>query len=149
MSILWATGFSLIYYSATRYRPGALAIWIGVISHWILDWISHGPDMPIYPAGPRVGLALWNSIPGTMIVELLMFAAGVGLYVAATRERDRIGRYAFWAYVILLLFLYIGDRFSELPSSVDQIAVLGITASAVLIPWAWWFDRHREPRVPL
>jgi hypothetical protein len=42
------------------------------------------------------------------------------------------------------LSAYISDRFSEPPSSVEQIAVLGIIASAVLIPWAWWFDRHRE-----
>ncbi|HEY0748414.1 MAG TPA: hypothetical protein VGD63_17055 [Steroidobacteraceae bacterium] len=144
MSIVWATGFALIYYAATRYRPGAFAIWLGVLSHWILDWISHRPDMPIYPGGPRVGLALWNSIPGTMMVEILMFAAGVGLYMAVTRARDRVGRYAFWAYVILLLISYVGDRFSEPPSSVDQIAALGIIASAVMIPWAWWFDRHRE-----
>lgn len=144
VAIVWATVFALIYYAATRYRPGALMVWIGVVSHWILDWISHGPDMPIYPGGPRVGLALWNSIPGTMIVELLMFAAGVGLYIAVTRARDRVGRYAFWAYVIFLLSAYISDRFSEPPSSVEQIAVLGIIASAVLIPWAWWFDRHRE-----
>jgi hypothetical protein len=39
---------------------------------------------------------------------------------------------------------YLGDRFSELPSSVEQIVVLGIIASALLIPWTWWFDRHRE-----
>jgi membrane-bound metal-dependent hydrolase YbcI (DUF457 family) len=145
MSMLWATAFALIYYIATRYRPGALAIWIAVVSHWILDWISHGPDMPIYPGGPRVGLALWNSIPGTMIVEFLMFAAGVGLYVAVTRACDRIGRYAFWAYVIFLLIAYVSARFSGLPPGVDQIAWLGIILSAVLIPWAWWFDRHREP----
>ena len=78
--------------------------------------------MPITPRGPRVGLALWNSIPGTMITEILLFAAGVGLYMAVTRARDRIGRYGFWGYVIFLLIAYVSDRFSGVPSSVNQIA---------------------------
>jgi threonine/homoserine efflux transporter RhtA len=82
-----------------------------------------------------------------MIVELAMLGAGVWLYVRTTRARDRIGRYAFAAYVGLLLVLYIGDRFSGPPPSVGAIAWTGIVASLVLIPWAWWFDRHREPVV--
>lgn len=144
MSVVWATGFGLIYYSITRYGTGAAVLWIGVVSHWVLDWVSHRPDMPLYPGGPKYGLGLWNSIPGTMVVELGMMAVGVWLYVRTTRARDRIGRYAFAAYVGLLLALYIGDRFSGPPPSVADIAWTGIAASVVLIPWAWWFDRHRE-----
>ena len=121
-------------------------IWIAVVSHWVLDWITHAPDMPIYPGGARFGLALWNSIPGTMIVELLMFAVGVRLYVQVTRPRDRIGRFALLAYIVLLLIAYAGDRFSDPPSSAGEIAWLGVIASAVVIPWAWWFERHRELR---
>jgi hypothetical protein len=60
MSLFWATAFALIYHAATRYRAGSVAIWIGVNSHWILDWISHAPDMPLYPGGPRLGLELWT-----------------------------------------------------------------------------------------
>jgi len=146
MSLLWASAFALIYHAATRYRAGSVAVWIGVNSHWILDWISHAPDMPIYPSGPRLGLGLWNSIPGTMIVELLMFAVGVGLYVHTTRARDRVGRYALLGYVILLLLAYVSDRFSDPPSSVNQVVWFGILAECIVIPWAWWFDRHREPR---
>jgi hypothetical protein len=146
MSLLWASAFALIYHAATRYRAGSVAVWIGVNSHWILDWISHAPDMPIYPSGPRLGLGLWNSIPGTMIVELLMFALGVGLYVRTTRARDRVGRYALLGYVILLLLAYVSDRFSDPPSSVNQVVWFGILAECIVIPWAWWFDRHRELR---
>jgi hypothetical protein len=145
-SIVWATGFALVYHFYARYWAGTLAVWVGVVSHWILDWISHRPDMPLYPGSARYGLGLWNSIAGTLIVELLMFAIGIGLYVAITRARDRIGRYAFLAYVLLLLFLYVGDRFSPPPSSVAEIAWPGIAASLILVPWAWWFDHHRALR---
>lgn len=143
MLLLWATIFALVYYLIAHYWPGTIAIWIGVMSHWILDWITHRPDMPLYPGGPRYGLGLWNSIPGTMIVEISMFVAGVWLYASATRSRDRIGRYAFWSYVALLLVLYVGDRFGSLPTSMTEVAWTGVAAIPILLPWAWWFDHHR------
>ena len=118
MSIVWATAFAAIYFALTRYKPGALAIWIGVLSHWMLDWITHRPDMPLYPGGgPRFGLGLWNSIAGTMVVEIGMLLIGVALYMSGTRARDRIGSYAFAAYVLLLLFLFVADRFSPPPQN--------------------------------
>ena len=43
-----------------------------VVSHWLLDWITHRPDMPLSPGGPHLGLGLWNSVPWTLAVELAM-----------------------------------------------------------------------------
>jgi membrane-bound metal-dependent hydrolase YbcI (DUF457 family) len=147
MLCVWATAFGAIYFAITRYWPGAVAIWIGVVSHWLLDWVTHRPDLPLYPGGAGFGLGLWNSIAGTMLLEILTFAAGVWMYARATRAKDRIGRYAFLAYVGLLLVAYAGDAFSPPPESVAEIAWTGIAAVVVMIPWAWWFDRHRAPRV--
>ncbi len=146
MSVVWATVFALIYHLVARYWPGTIVIWIGVVSHWVLDWITHRPDMPLYPGGARYGLGLWNSIAGTLVVELLMFGVGVWLYARTTRARDRIGQYAFFAYVALLLVLYIGDRFSPPPASVAELAWTGIVAEVILLLWAWWFDHHRVLR---
>lgn len=147
MSVVWATVFSLIYYRVARYRPGALAVWIGVVSHWVLDWITHIPDMPLYPGGgPRLGLGLWNHVAATMAVEIAMLFAGVWIYASATRARDRIGQYAFLACVLALLVLFIGDRFDTSPPTVSAIVWGGLIAEAVLLVWTWWFDRHRDPR---
>jgi hypothetical protein len=145
MCVFWATAFAVVYYGIARYWSGTVAVWIGVMSHWVLDWVSHRPDMPLYPGGgPRYGLGLWNSVAGTMIVETGMMAVGVWMYVQATRARDRIGKYAFVGYVALLMAVYIGDRFSGPPPSVADIAWSGVVAALILIPWAWWFDRHRS-----
>ena len=146
MAIIWASGFALAYYLITRYRPGTIAIWIGVVSHWILDWITHRADLPLYPGGPKAGLGLWNSIAGTMIVELLLFAVGIWMYVGTTRARDRIGRYGFLGFVAVLLLIDISDRFSAPPTQVTAVAWSCIVAFVILIPWAWWFDRHRVVR---
>jgi len=147
MSVAWATMFSLIYYGVSHYRPGALAIWIGVVSHWIFDWITHIPDMPLYPGGgPRLGLSLWNHVAATIAVEIAMLFAGVWIYASATRARDRIGQYAFLAYVLALLALFISDRFDTSAPTVSAIAWGGLIAEAVLLVWPWWFDRHRDAR---
>jgi hypothetical protein len=147
MSVVWATAFAAIYHIAVRYWPGTLAIWISVVSHGLIDWVTHRPDMPLYPCGgPRLGLGLWNSIAGTMIGEISMLAVGVWLCARTTRARDRIGQYSFVAYGVLLLILYVGDRFSTDPPTVSDIIWTGIIAEVVLLAWAWWFDYHRDLR---
>ena len=104
-------------------------------------------DMPLYPGGgPRLGLGLWNSVPGTFLVESLLFAAGLGLYLAATRPRDRIGTWSMVAYVLVLLLGYISAFAGPPPSSVRPLAwgSLGLW----LVPlWPRWFDRHREEAI--
>jgi hypothetical protein len=140
----WATLFALLYYLVARYHAGAIAIWIGVVSHWVLDAIVHRPDLPLYPGGQtRVGLSLWDSIPATVIVESVLFIIGVWLYARATRPLDGIGKYGFWSFVGLLVLLYVGNLFSPPPGSTTALAVVAL-AFWVVIPLAWWFDRHRK-----
>ena len=149
MSVVWATLFGGVYYAISRYRVGAIVVWIGVVSHWVLDWITHRPDMPLYPGGSRYGLGLWNSIPGTLVVEVSMFAIGIWLYAQTTHPKDWIGRYMFWAYVLLLLAAYVGDRFSGPPTDVmGDIAKPSAIIVPLLLLWTWWFDCHRELREP-
>jgi membrane-bound metal-dependent hydrolase YbcI (DUF457 family) len=146
MLTVWATLLGAGYWWWKKDKAGAAAIWIGVVSHWVLDWITHRADMPLCPGGPKFGLGLWNSIAGTMVVEIGMLLAGVWLYMRATRARDRIGRYAFVVYVALLLFLFVADRFSGPPESMGEIAWTGVIATGVMLVWAGWFDRHREAK---
>jgi LexA-binding, inner membrane-associated putative hydrolase len=143
--VVWATAFALIYHLVAHYWQGTVAIWIGVLSHWVLDWITHRPDMPLYPGGQRFGLGLWNSVPGTMAVEIAMLVLGVWLYVRATKPLDRIGRYAFAVYVTVLSVLYVADYFGSPPSGTSDIIWSGIPFELVALVWAWWFDRHRVP----
>ncbi len=147
MSIVWAALFALIYWAVTRYTAGAFVIAAGVVSHWILDYVTHRPDLPLYPGGTeRLGLELWNSVAGTIAIESVMFAAAVWIYVSSTRARDRIGSYGFWAFVVFMLITYFGNAFGSPPPSAALVARLGL--AIWLIPlWAWWFDRHREARI--
>jgi len=114
-----------------------------VVSHWVLDWVTHRPDMPLYPGGPKVGLGLWNSVAATVAVEVLMFAAGLWIYARATRARDAVGRRALPALVGFLLVIYLANIIGPPPPGVMAIVVAGIAGAVVIVLWAWWIDRHR------
>jgi len=144
--LVWATTFALIYWKFTRYSIGALMIWIAVLSHWVLDWIAHRPDMPLYPGSALHGLELWSSIKWTMIVELSMFVAGFWIYIRSTRPRDRIGSYGSAAFFMFLTVLYVASSFGSPPPSVSAILWTGLIGGVILLLWAWWVDLHRAPR---
>jgi len=142
----WATLFALLYYAFARYRAGAFLIWVGVVSHWVLDWISHRPDLPLYPGGPRFGLGLWNSIIATVIVEGLMYTIGVWIYLRVTRPKDRIGKWGLLAFVVAAAAFYVANIFSPPPPSVRLLGIGALVLSSLFVVWAWWADRHREAR---
>jgi hypothetical protein len=144
MTIAWATLLALIYHFWRSDPIGSLTVWLGAMSHWVLDWITHRPDMPLYPgAHGRYGLGLWNSIPGTMVVEIAMFGIGAWLYVRATRPRNWIGRYTLLAFVFMLLFLYAEVPISPPPQSIRQLDLVSIVSTVLLVAWASCFDAHR------
>jgi membrane-bound metal-dependent hydrolase YbcI (DUF457 family) len=115
-----------------------------VVSHWVLDYVTHRPDMPLYPGSSKFGLGLWNSIPATMAIEAAMYVTGLAIYLRSTRARDGIGRWAFLSLAALLLVLYVVAAFGPPPPSVDALWTTAIVGASVLTLWAWWADRHRD-----
>jgi hypothetical protein len=146
--IAWAALMAGIYRAVRRASVLTLAVIAGlVLSHWVLDVATHAPDMPLTIGGDtRLGLGLWNSLPGTLIVESLLFAVGVGIYVRATTSRDRAGEWGLWALVAFLAVIYASNLFGPPPPSVGAIAGAG-HAIWLLVAWGYWLDRHREARV--
>jgi hypothetical protein len=139
----WGVLFALLYWGATRYTRGAIVIGLSVVSHWVLDFVTHRPDMPLYAGGPRVGLGLWNSVPATIAVEVAMYAAGAWLDLSMTRARDRVGTYALWSFLAFGLLTYVANILSPPPPSAHMIAVAALALWLVPL-WGWWIDRHRD-----
>jgi len=104
MAVGWSVAYGLIYYLVRHYPRGSWVVGSLVLSHWVLDFLVHRPDLPLWPGGPKYGLGLWNSWPASISIEVFFFAAGIWLYVSATRSRDRVGQFAFWG-LMMLLFL--------------------------------------------
>ena len=143
----WSALFGLLYWARTRYIRGAVVIGLAVVSHWVLDFITHRPDMPLYPDGPKFGLGLWNSVPGTISVEVCMYVAGACLYLSVTRARDRTGAYALWAFLAFALVSYVANILGPPPPGTRAIAFVTLTLWLVPV-WAWWIDRHRQVKPP-
>ncbi len=135
--------FGVVYCLMQRYPKGAIVLGLCVVSHWFLDLIVHRPDLPLFfGESPLVGFGLWNSLVGTLLVEGLLFCAGVFLYMRTTYAKDRIGTWAFWSLIGFLMIIYIGNLFGPVPPNVQAIAWVG-NAQWILIVWAYWVDRHR------
>ena len=140
--LVWAAAFAGVYGALRKDWRGASWLAVLVMSHWVLDVASHRPDMPTWPGGPKLGAGLWNSLPATLVVEFALFAAGLGLYLASTRSRDRAGRVLLWAFAITLVVLYLAAVFGPPPPSVQALAVTGLLGW-LFVGWAYWIDRHR------
>jgi len=102
----WGALLGFIYFMVRRNVSSALLVGLLVPSHWLLDFIAHRPDMPIYPGGAMYGLGMWNSLLLTIVVEYVLFVAGAAVYLSVTRAKDRTGNLALWSLLGLLAVLY-------------------------------------------
>jgi membrane-bound metal-dependent hydrolase YbcI (DUF457 family) len=142
--VAWGALLGGAYYALRRDRNGAFWLFVLVLSHWVLDFISHRADMPLWPGGPRVGLGLWYSIPATLVTEFALFGFGVWTYTQVTRPRDRMGSVLFWVFIASLAVLYLMSVFGPPPPSVQVLAMSGLLGW-LFLAWAYWIDRHRQP----
>ncbi len=145
VSVLWASLLAAAYWLLNRPTLRAAATLAAVVlSHWLLDFVSHRPDMPLTLSGEsKVGLGLWHSIPATLVVEVALFSLGVYLYVRSTQARNRTGSYAFWALIAFLLVVYTANFFSPPPPSGQAVAGAAI-AMWLLVAWGYWVDHNRQ-----
>ena len=81
----------------------------------------------------------------TLSVELVMFVAGVTLYLWATRPRAPMGSWGLFGFLVLCLGLYAGAVFGPPPPSVSAIAWTDM-GQWLFIALAFWVDRHRTSR---
>jgi hypothetical protein len=144
---LWAVLFATIYRAAARKGTTAAALTLAavVLSHWVLDFVSHRPDMPLVPgAGPRVGLGLWDSLTATVAVEGGLLLAGVFVYARATRPRDRVGTLALGGLAGFLVLAYAASLLGPPPPSATVVA-WSAQSLWLLVAWGYWTDRRRLP----
>jgi len=149
MSLVWSLAAFALSRAFRFSRREAATLGVAVFSHWILDVATHRPDIPLWLSdGSKVGLGLWNSTAGTLIVELAMFGIGVGLYLGTTRAENRKGSWGLWGLVSFLLVVYFGNVFGPAPAVDTPSALLAGPALALwlLVAWAYWVDRNRSVR---
>jgi membrane-bound metal-dependent hydrolase YbcI (DUF457 family) len=145
---LWGALLAVLHFSARRRAFAAAILFAVVLSHWVLDYVTHRPDLPLtFTGAERFGLGLWHSRMATLAVEGALFAACVWLYARNTRALDRIGRWSFVAFVLFLVVVYLANVFGPPPPSVAAVA-WSAQAIWLLVAWGYWIDRHRAALTP-
>jgi hypothetical protein len=136
MAAVW----SWFFYRVTKSRLLGML----VFSHWVLDYFVHGPDLPLYRGGPKVGLGLWNFRAGTVVVESALVIAGLAIYLNCTRAKNGLGRFGMMVFTLLLIVIEIGNVYGPAPPSVKSMAISGEIAYLAFAGIAAWLDRLRE-----
>ena len=145
MVAVWGAALGGMYLALRRDLRGALVIEALVMSHWLLDFLTHRPDLPLIPGNAtRVGLGLWNNVPATLTIESLFYLGAIALYTMTTTARNRAGRVGFWVLVSFLFGIYVANTFGPPPPSATMVAASAL-ALWILVPIAAWIDRNRVP----
>jgi hypothetical protein len=113
------------------------------LGHWLLDALSHAPDLPLVPWGDvKIGLLLWNHPAASFAVEALLFAAGLTLYARSTRPRTALGTHLLTWFGVFLAAIYTVSFFGPPPPDTGPVIISGLAQWLFLLP-AWLIDRNR------
>jgi hypothetical protein len=146
MSIVWGVLLAIVARSAGYSDRTSWVLAALVVSHWVLDFVSHAPDMPLWRGeSPRLGLGLWRSIPATLIVEGSMWIAGIVLYLFPRRAKNIVGIAAFWSLVLFTTIVWASSPWSPRPTSIRALAFFAVSG-IILIPWSILADRNYSMR---
>jgi hypothetical protein len=146
-SLIWSGIIGGAYYLNNKSKRNAIIVGCAVFSHWLLDFISHVPDLPLTPGlSIFVGLGLWNSTIATIVVESVLFLFGIFLYLRTTKAKDKIGVIALWTFIIFLAICYIANIVGPPPPDAGPVGWMALSMW-LFIPWGYWIDRHRQNRI--
>lgn len=139
----WAVLIGSLYFLVKRNKRAAAVMGLCVLSHWVLDLLVHLPDLPLYPGATSLyGLGLWKLKMVELVIELLLFAAGVVLYFKTTTAKNKTGIYATVALILFLVVIHLLNAFGPPPTSVTAVAWAG-QLQWLIVLWGYWVDRNR------
>jgi len=123
MGIVWGVLSGIVYYLVKHDKRGGIVVGLAVLSHWFLDVLVHVADLPLSPFGAyKVGFGLWNHLVIELVVESIIFFAGVFVYATYTKAKNKVGKWGLWTLVILLLLFTVSNTFGPPPP--DSIMTL-------------------------
>jgi hypothetical protein len=125
----------------------ALVMATAVMSHFVLDVISHNSDIDLLGNGVyKIGLGLWNYPIASYIVEALLLITGLWIYLKSTKGKDFSGRYGLPILSVILLILNGVNTFVLYPTNAENFAVTMLAVYLVTIIIAFWLDRKRTTK---
>jgi hypothetical protein len=126
-------------------RKNRLAFFLAlaVFSHWVLDFVVHRPDLPLYDNARKVGLGLWNYPLPALALEAALLLGGILLYLRSTTANTFKGRYGvlFFGPTILAVHCLVlwGPPPPSLAAGALRLGALYLILSAVMY---WLEGKH-------
>jgi len=146
MAVAWGLGMAILTWAIVKRKKPALVVFVCVVSHWVLDFFVHRPDLPLYPGGAvRAGLGLWNDPVVTAVLEATVFIVGILLYVKTTVPKNKKGTRALVTLWVLLAGIQVANMAGPPPPDVAAIAWAG-QLQWLFVLLAFYTDRHRRVR---
>jgi len=145
-AVLWSLGAYVAYRLIRRFgasHRAALLVAIAVFSHWVLDFIVHRPDLPLYNDYPQVGLGLWNYPAPAFLLEIAVLFGGMFLYLRSTTAIDRLGRFGMPTFGVVMLIVQAVAFFGTPPPSAAVAAIEALVFYAAFAAVAAWLERRR------
>ena len=141
MALVWAVLFGAVYYFFTKNKRGSWLLSALVLSHWVLDFITHRPDLPLSPfTAQKLGLGLWNLPAIAIPFEVALFGIGIYYYL---KNSGTIRKTSFWILSGFLLLVYFLNLLGPPPP--DTMAVAwSANLMWIIIIWAWWIEKPKR-----
>jgi membrane-bound metal-dependent hydrolase YbcI (DUF457 family) len=145
-AILWAVGAGVLCKFLFGLRKWSVAAWIAaaVFSHWILDYLVHRPDLPLYDDTLKVGLGVWNYPVIALALEAVFLFGGMFLYMTRTRAVNAIGRFGPPAFGVLMIAIQAYVFFGPPPASTGELAISALVSYVLFAAIIGWLDRQRR-----
>lgn len=140
-ALLWSCVGGLLYHFLARPARRAASVIVGmaVFSHWILDFIVHRPDLPLFGNSAKVGLGLWNAPAIAFGLEAALLFGGMWLCL----KGQRAGFRSLILLGVVMLVMQAVTFFGPPPASDNAIAATALLAYVLFAAAAWWlYDRR-------
>ena len=145
-AVLWAVAAIVLCKFLPGVRTWSAAAWIGlaVLSHWVLDWLVHRPDLPLYDDTMKVGLGMWNYPAIALLLEALLLFGGMIMYLRRTKALNAIGRFGPPIFGILMLAIQCYVFFGPPPISPGAAAITALASYVAFAAVVQWLGRQRK-----
>lgn len=146
-ALAWTVAAIILSRFLLGVREWSAGFWIGaaVFSHWVLDFLVHRRDLPLYDDTAKVGLGIWNYPIIALSLEALLLFGGMIMYLRKTKPLSTVGRLGPPIFGGLMLAIQGYIFFGPPPASPVAAAATALLSYIVFAAVAHWLNRHREP----